>query len=76
MQIVINGSDREFPSLSPSSTVADLLAALQIKGDRVAIEHNGTIVRRNDWPSTPVHPGDKFEVVHFVGGGADSLPLR
>lgn len=69
MQIVINGSDREFPSLSTSSTVADLIAALELKNDRVAIEHNGSIVRRNDWPATPIQPGDKFEVVHFVGGG-------
>ncbi|HTV03960.1 MAG TPA: sulfur carrier protein ThiS [Acidobacteriaceae bacterium] len=69
MQIVINGSERDFPSLSESSTVADLIPALELKTDRVAIEQNGTIVRRNDWPSTPVRPGDKFEVVHFVGGG-------
>jgi sulfur carrier protein len=69
MQIVINGSEREFPSLSASSTVADLIAALELKTDRVAIEQNGTIVRRNDWPSRSLHAGDKFEVVHFVGGG-------
>ena len=76
MQIVINGSDRDLPSLSSSSTVADLIAALEIKGDRVAIEHNGTIVRRGDWPSTPIHPGDKFEVVHFVGGGSSNMLFR
>lgn len=73
MQIVINGNDRDFPSLSSSSTIADLIAALEIKGDRVAIEHNGTIVRRNDWSSTIVHSGDRFEVVHFVGGGSCSM---
>jgi thiamine biosynthesis protein ThiS len=76
MQIVINGSDRSFPSLSASATIADLVRALDLKGDRVAIEHNGNIVRRQDWPSTPIHSGDKFEVVHFVGGGsgANQLP--
>lgn len=75
MQIVINGSHREFPSLSASSTVADLIAALQLKSDRIAIEQNGTIVRRNDWPFTPVSSGDKFEIVHFVGGGASGKLL-
>jgi sulfur carrier protein len=71
MQIVINGSEREFPSLTPTSTIADLLAALEIKGDRVAIEQNGTIVRRDAWQSSLVQSGDKFEVVHFVGGGVE-----
>ncbi|HTW45829.1 MAG TPA: sulfur carrier protein ThiS [Acidobacteriaceae bacterium] len=71
MHLVINGSQREFPSLAQSSTVADLIAALELKSDRVAIEHNGAIVRRDAWPSTPIHAGDKFEVVHFVGGGTD-----
>lgn len=70
MQIVINGSEREFPSLTSTSTIADLLAALEIKGDRVAIEQNGAIVRRDAWQSTFVQSGDKFEIVHFVGGGA------
>jgi thiamine biosynthesis protein ThiS len=70
MQIVINGKERDFPSLLPAATVADLLGALELQGDRVAIEHNGTIVRRDAWPTTPIHSGDKFEIVHFVGGGA------
>jgi thiamine biosynthesis protein ThiS len=70
MQIVINGSERDFPALTPASTVSDLITSLELKGDRVAIEHNGDIVRRDAWSSTPIHQGDKFEVVHFVGGGA------
>jgi sulfur carrier protein len=70
MQIVINGTERDFPMLSSNATVTDLIAALELKGDRVALEHNGTIVRRDAWPGTPIHSGDKFEIVHFVGGGA------
>lgn len=69
MQIVINGSERDLPTLTSTSSIADLLAALEIKGDRVAIEQNGAIVRRDAWQSTLVQSGDKFEVVHFVGGG-------
>ena len=69
MQFVINGQPREFADLAASATVADLVAALDLKGDRVAIEHNGSIVSRAEWAATAVHAGDKFEIVHFVGGG-------
>lgn len=69
MQVVINGKPREFAALSSSATVADLIAALELKGDRIAIEHNGAIVRRDAWHATPIRPDDTFEIVHFVGGG-------
>lgn len=70
MRFVINGQTREFPALAAGSTLPDLLAALQLKQDRVAVEHNGSIVARTAWPSTPIAEGDRFEIVHFVGGGA------
>lgn len=70
MQVIINGREREFPALAISATVADLISALELKGDRVALEHNGNIVRRDAWSDTPIQSGDKFEIVHFVGGGA------
>ncbi len=69
MQFVINGHPREF-DLAAAASVADLVATLGLKGDRVAIEHNGSIVSRADWAETAVNEGDKFEIVHFVGGGA------
>jgi len=70
MQLVINGKEREFSSLPATATIMDLIGTLKLKGDRVALEHNGTIVRRDAWAATPIHSGDKFEIVHFVGGGA------
>ncbi len=69
MNLLINGQPRTF-ELPPAATVQDLLAALGLKQDRVAVEHNGSIVSRPAWPTTPVADGDKFEIVHFVGGGA------
>jgi thiamine biosynthesis protein ThiS len=70
MNLVINGQSREFSALAAEATVSDLLAALGLKQDRVAVEHNGSIVARAAWPSTPIAAGDRFEIVHFVGGGA------
>lgn len=69
MQLIINGESRELAALSASATVADLIGALELKGDRVAIEQNGSIVSRAEWSATAIGPGDKFEIVHFVGGG-------
>jgi thiamine biosynthesis protein ThiS len=77
MDVVINGQPRALPDIPANACVADLVSALALKSDRVAIEHNGVIVRRPDWPSTAIAPGDRFEIVHFVGGGiACSSPAR
>lgn len=70
MNLVINGQARSFPALAARATLLDLLTALGLKQDRVAVEHNGAIVSRPAWPSTTVAEGDRFEIVHFVGGGA------
>jgi len=69
MHVVINGQGRDLAELSGSATVADLVAVLGLKGDRVAIEQNGEIVMRSDWNEAAVHDDDRFEIVHFVGGG-------
>ena len=70
MDLLINGQSRSFPSLAAGSTLQDLLTTLVLPSDRIAVEHNGSIVPRASWPSTPIAGGDKFEIVHFVGGGA------
>ena len=66
IQIVLNGRPREVPE---GLALDALLAFLEIKADRVAIERNRAIVRRPDWPATLVEPGDQLEIVWFVGGG-------
>jgi sulfur carrier protein len=70
MNLVINGQPRSFPALSAGATLLDLLNTLAMKADRIAVEHNGSIVSRPAWAATPVADGDRFEIVHFVGGGA------
>jgi thiamine biosynthesis protein ThiS len=69
MHFVLNGQLREFPQLAPPAYLQDLIAALGLKGDRVAVEHNGNIVSRGEWGSTGLADGDRLEIVHFVGGG-------
>ena len=65
MVLQINGDKREFSGVN----LADLVEQLGMKGDRVAIELNLEIVPRDRWESTPLHDGDRLEIVHFVGGG-------
>jgi sulfur carrier protein len=69
MHFVLNGQPRDFPQLAPAATLQDLVADLALKGDRVAVEHNGNIVSRAEWETTALADGDRLEIVHFVGGG-------
>lgn len=67
MILTINGESREFSSVS---TLYDLVAQLGMKPDRLAIELNRELVRRDRWSTTQLKDDDKLEIVHFVGGGA------
>jgi sulfur carrier protein len=69
MNFVLNGQTREFEQLVPGANLQDLIAELGLKGDRVAIEHNGNIVPRAEWAEARLAAGDRLEIVHFVGGG-------
>jgi sulfur carrier protein len=70
MKVTINGQEREFPELAASVSLTELLQTLELKSDRVAVEHNGSIVGRGEWASAIIGSGDRLEIVHFVGGGA------
>ena len=72
MKLTINGE----PQVSTAETLGALVAGLGMKPDRVAIELNREIVPRDQWPQTPLHDGDRLEIVHFVGGGSESSPTH
>jgi thiamine biosynthesis protein ThiS len=67
MNLIINGEDRQFDSVS---NIFSLLERLGMKPDRVAVELNRDLVPRERWTSTHLSDGDKLEIVHFVGGGS------
>lgn len=64
--IQVNGEPREVPQ---GLNVAQLVAELGLTANRLAIERNLEIVPRSRWGTTPVSAGDRFEIVHLVGGG-------
>ena len=66
MNLTINGENQ----ISSAETLGALVERLGMKPDRVAIELNREIVPRDQWPQTPLHDGDRLEIVHFVGGGS------
>jgi len=70
MDLIINGQARSFAELAAGATLDDLLQTLGLQQDRVAVERNGAIVARSAWAGTAIGEGDRFEIVHFVGGGA------
>jgi sulfur carrier protein len=69
LAIVVNGSDSTFENLGAPASLAEVIGELRLKGDRIAVERNGQIVARGRWVDTQVEPGDRLEIVHFVGGG-------
>ena len=66
MTVAINGEAREIPD---GLNVAGMLEHLGMPRDRVALERNLNILPRADWNDTRVVANDRFEIVHFVGGG-------
>ena len=66
MQIVLNGERRSFPA---GTTLYGLVQALGLEPERVAVEVNREIVRRDSWRETAVEAGAEIEIVMFVGGG-------
>jgi thiamine biosynthesis protein ThiS len=66
LTIRVNGEPLE---IAGPVTVSALLADLKIDSRRVAVEHNLTVVKRDQYASVIVQAGDEVEIVNFVGGG-------
>jgi sulfur carrier protein len=66
MQIVVNGEPR---SVAERTTLAELLAALELEARHVAVEVNLELVPRAQHAQHCLAEGDQLEVVTLVGGG-------
>lgn len=66
VDIVVNGQPRQ---VATGCTVAALLRELNIRLERVAVERNLDIIARERFADTALAPGDKVEIIQFVGGG-------
>ena len=66
MNITLNG---EIKTVQDNITVLGLLEFLHIQHQRVAVELNESIVKKDNYGSTAIKNGDILEIVSFMGGG-------
>lgn len=67
MIITLNGEKREAPD---GVTVLGLLQFLKVQPERVAVELNLNVVKKDAYATAQVKDGDSVEVVSFMAGGA------
>ena len=66
IEISLNGERRALPSVH---TISDVVTALGLVPAMILIEHNGTALRRSEWPCTPVNDHDRLEILQVAAGG-------
>jgi thiamine biosynthesis protein ThiS len=66
ISIVLNGQTR---AARAGDTISDLVRALDLDPERLAVELDRRIVKRAEWATTALQPGATLEIVQFVGGG-------
>ena len=62
----VNGADRQEEEVLP---LVELLEQLDLKHQRLAVEINEEIIRRDRYEEVSIKDGDLIEIVSFVGGG-------
>ncbi len=66
MRIMVNGEPREARG---GWTLLELLRAMGVEKDRIAVELNGRVVRARELDAVALKERDRVEIVRFVGGG-------
>jgi sulfur carrier protein len=65
-EIILNGAPYQ---VAPGATLADLIEALSLSNQALALAVNRNVVPRQQWRERGVQPGDQVEVVRPIGGG-------
>ena len=66
MHIVVNGRTLD---AAPAQTLHGLIVTMGLDPSVVVVELNGDIVAGAKFENTALHPGDRLELLSFVGGG-------
>lgn len=66
MEVIVNGAPQR---IEPDTTLARLLQTLDLGSGRIAVEVNGEIVPRSQFPECQLHDKDRIEIVQAIGGG-------
>jgi sulfur carrier protein len=66
MRLTVNGREHD---LATGATVADLLGALAVRSDGIAVALNDDVVPRAEHATRQLHDGDRLEIIVAVAGG-------
>ncbi|MGV6826502.1 MAG: sulfur carrier protein ThiS [bacterium] len=66
MNIQLNGESRQLPD---ESSIAQLVAELDLGDKRYAVEVNESVIPRSRHAEHLLQEGDVVEIVHAIGGG-------
>ena len=56
-------------TIEGSAGLAGLIEKLKLRPARIAVEINQAIVPKAEYARTVLKPGDRVEIINFVGGG-------
>jgi sulfur carrier protein len=64
--VTVNGRSREFDG---EMSLPELVRRLEITFPRIAVAHNGEVLRQEEHAQAVIRDGDTIEIVRMVGGG-------
>ncbi|WP_035828624.1 sulfur carrier protein ThiS [Janthinobacterium sp. RA13] len=66
ISITLNGAPHQVP---PGQTLDQLIAALSLENQALALAVNRNVVPRKAWPGQVLQVHDQVEIVRAIGGG-------
>lgn len=66
MTITLNGKKAEFDD---GISLIELLSIKGLEPERVVVEYNFQVLKREEWDKVILKENDTLEVLRFVGGG-------
>jgi len=66
MILILNGKQE---SIEKPLSLEALIVAKGLCPDKIVVEHNFSIISKEDWPKIMLKDQDMIEIVSFVGGG-------
>ncbi|MFZ5595796.1 MAG: sulfur carrier protein ThiS [Bacillota bacterium] len=66
IKVILNGREEALPE---GITVSGLVSLKGISPDTVIVEHNYSLLKKEDWSGVVLKEADRIEILRFVGGG-------
>jgi sulfur carrier protein len=66
MRVTVNGEATELPA---GTSVADLIALLELEPRGIAVAVDGEVVTRRTWQKRPLAAGERVEILSIAQGG-------